>query len=337
MQDKKNYVEWLRVISMIAVVFTHIGSTAHTDFSETYYGSYGGVLFQSIVYISHFAVPIFLMISGALLLNPEKEITVEKVLKKYVLRYFWILLIFGWGYAYAELLFDSKRFYLKDVLMSFVNMLQGKSWAHMWYMYMLIGLMLILPLLRAIVKACNDKEKNYLIIVLIVFTSVIPTLTAFTGFSLGISFPISSVYVCYFLLGYVLDNKEIPITKLLVGLSLLCAIILIITAYFNIMNDAEVPFGFYNSPVIMCFSVLIFCIVKEKITITNRFVVFLSNVSFGVYLIDMVWINLAFKVLKVNPILPTPLTGVLIALCSLALSILTTWIMKKLPVLKNLL
>ena len=75
--NKKSYIEWLRVISMCAVIFTHIGSTAHTDFPDTYYGNPGGVLFQSIVYISHFAVPIFMMITGALLLNPEKEIPLK--------------------------------------------------------------------------------------------------------------------------------------------------------------------------------------------------------------------------------------------------------------------
>ena len=102
-QKKKSYIEWLRVISMCAVIFTHIGSTARTDFPDTYYGNSGGVLFQSIVNISHFAVPVFFMISGALLLNTDKEITIEKILKKYILRYCLVLLIFGWAYAYIEL------------------------------------------------------------------------------------------------------------------------------------------------------------------------------------------------------------------------------------------
>ena len=40
--QKKWYMEWLRVISMTAVVFTHIGATAHTDFPDTYYANIGG-------------------------------------------------------------------------------------------------------------------------------------------------------------------------------------------------------------------------------------------------------------------------------------------------------
>ena len=44
MITKKLYIENLRIISMIAVVLTHIGSTAETDFPDSFKFSRGDCL-----------------------------------------------------------------------------------------------------------------------------------------------------------------------------------------------------------------------------------------------------------------------------------------------------
>ncbi len=338
MRKKKSYIEWLRVISMCAVILLHIGSIARTDFPDTQYGHWGGVLFQSISYISHFSVPVFLMITGALMLNPEKEITIEKLLKKYVLRYCLVLLIFGWGYAYIELLFSSKRFIPHELWLSFINMLQGKSWGHLWYLYTLIGIMLILPVMRAVTKACTEKEIFYLIVIFFLFTSILPCITKLTGFSLGIVFPISSVYILYILLGYLLDQKNADINNLVFFIiEFFCVSIFVVTTYFNIMKGMNFHFGLFDSPFIVIFSALLFNQMKHINPQETGLIKFLSSVSFGVYITHMIWINFAFKFLKIDPVLPTPLTGIIVALGTLLLSIVLTWILKKLPVLKTIL
>ena len=334
---KKTYIEWLRVISMAAVVISHIGSTAHSDFPDSYFHSWGGFLFQSIVYLSHFAVPCFFMISGALLLNPEKEMPVAKILKRYVLRYCWILLIFAWGYAYLELLFQSKKFVPADLFTSFCNMLQGKSWAHMWYLYTLVGLMLILPILRAAVRACSKTELHYLLIVLLIFTSILPVILKTTGFSFGIVFPVASVYPLYMILGYLLDNETIKPRGKTYIYEIICVILLVLCAYFHIMQNVALNFGVYNSPIIVVYSVLIFHRVKAWNPKENKTVSFLGSVSFGVYLTHMIWINLAFKLFKLNPLAPTPITGMLMAIVTFILSVILTFILKKIPGFRKLL
>ena len=276
--QKKWYMEWLRVISMTAVVFTHIGATAHTDFPDTYYANIGGVVLQGIVYLSHFAVPIFFMITGALLLNPGKEITIGKIMKKYVLRYSIVLLIFGWGYAYLEMLFISKRFVWADLGISFVNMLQGHSWAHMWYLYTLIGMLLVLPLLRAFIRNYEHKDVLFCLLFLFLFNSIFPIISELTGFKIGIVFPISSVYILYMLLGYVLDSKSFDIKGIWpIILEIFLAGSLIITAYYNNMYGFELPIGAYYSPVIIMYSVILFCLVKSAHLKENRIVDFLSG------------------------------------------------------------
>jgi surface polysaccharide O-acyltransferase-like enzyme len=50
------------------------------------------------------AVPIFIMISGYLLLDPKKDITIKKIIK-YINRMILILLTFGFFYCILENLF----------------------------------------------------------------------------------------------------------------------------------------------------------------------------------------------------------------------------------------
>ena len=69
-------MEYLRVIAMFAVVAIHICITALSDFDN--YSQLDAVLYASVRNVFHFAVPIFFMISGALILPPVKELPLKK-------------------------------------------------------------------------------------------------------------------------------------------------------------------------------------------------------------------------------------------------------------------
>lgn len=88
------YLDYLRVISMLGVVFNHIFVTARTDFSN--HSQNFEILCWCIRGVMHFCVPIFFMISGFLFLNPKKIITIKDLFKKYILKYIFIILTFGW-------------------------------------------------------------------------------------------------------------------------------------------------------------------------------------------------------------------------------------------------
>ena len=79
---------------MLGVIAFHVSKTALTDFSPS---SFEAALFLSVRNVVHFVVPVFFMISSALLLNPRKIITVEYLCKRYLIKYFIILLLFGGG------------------------------------------------------------------------------------------------------------------------------------------------------------------------------------------------------------------------------------------------
>ena len=79
LNQRKNYFDLLRVISSFAVVVIHVTSAAMNTTevsSQTYMAN---ALLNSIM---RWAVPVFFMISGALFLDPKREVTTKKLFTK---------------------------------------------------------------------------------------------------------------------------------------------------------------------------------------------------------------------------------------------------------------
>ena len=346
----KRYIDYLRVVSMLAVVMIHICTTALTDFDDGA-GNWKGVLFVSVINLLHFAVPVFFMISGALLLSPSKEITLERLLKRYVLKYAGVIAIFCWLFAFIEIVFDRHDIRPDYFLESFLNMLQGKTWAHMWYMYTLFGVMLLLPVLRWIVKEAGRKEIFYLTAMLGLFLSVLPFFESFSGFHLGVPFPVASVYMFHMLLGYWIDVGIIRWGNGISAIMIICCCVSLVAAsYLDVMSGAETGVvGNYSSPIMIIFSAALFMLAKNTVCSgripslrsQNRarggVKDILSDCSFGVYIIHMFWINLAYKLFRINPFVPNVFVMmILLWLAVVALSVLAAVIMKRVPLINKI-
>ena len=340
-KKRVSYIEWLRVISMIAVVFNHIGSTAETAFPDTYFKSIGGVLLGAVDWLSHFAVPIFFMISGALLLNPKKDLPLKRLWKRYILRYTLDIVIFGWLFSIMEEVFASQnKGVIKLIGKSFLNMLGGNTWAHMWYLYTLLGIMLILPILRKVTQFQNKVEFKYSLVILFVSLSIIQYIEQLSQIRFGVHLPIDSIYVFYMFVGYYISITDIRIKKETLNILIaFCAVILIIGAYYRIMNVFDSKIGAYYSPVIVIYAICLFTVAKEAslFSHTNKMVETLSNVSFGVYLVHMIFINFVFKFLEINPTMLYGTVGIIIAIVVFGISILCVAIGKKIPVIRCIL
>src|SRR5690606_6440431 len=132
-----DYLNKLRVCATVGVIIIHIFSSIS--------GYYGTVLFQSEYYSStifrnlwQWSVPTFVMISGAIFLDSHKDVTIKRLLSKYVPRIMLALFVFGVPYAFLEIFFNSGyKFHLNQVLTAFWNVFLGKTWDHMWYLYMI--------------------------------------------------------------------------------------------------------------------------------------------------------------------------------------------------------
>ena len=342
---KKAYIEFMRVFSMIAVILIHIFVTARTSFEHhKWYEEYISVV---ISHILHFAVPVFFMITGALFLQKSKEIAVKILYKKYILKYMLTILSFGWIYALMEIVFTNKTIRPVFILRSFLNMVQGNTWEHMWYLYTLIGILIILPIIKTIVN--SDKNENhilrYTLIVLMCNSFIIKFCEGLLDVKIGINIPISSEFIVYMILGYLIDTKKIQSKKKLNCITILVSVAtIIILDFLNIkygMGKLQ-KFGDYNSPIILIMSLAIFLNSKEKWENTEeikcKMIKTLSQDSFGIYIIHMFWINLLYKLIGFNIYGKMLFFKVVFAFTfTLILSFVMIEIMKRVPFFKKIL
>ena len=154
------------------------------------------------------------------------------------------------------------------------------------------------------------------------------------------------------LLGYWIDTEVIHwkngINVAVIGG---CCLVLIISSYFSVMEKVDIGFtaGYY-SPVMIVFAIALFVLIrnislnlkpdtetKPKNRIGVGLINLLSRCSFGVYIVHMFWINLAYKFLRINPFVPNALLMmILLWVAVLVLSVLTTMLMKKIPFLNRI-
>jgi len=79
------YFDFLRIIAALSIMLAHIVIYYNNLIGKYYYSFY---LYKDI---TGYSIPIFVMISGAIFLNPAKKINIDNILKKYIPR---IMIVF---------------------------------------------------------------------------------------------------------------------------------------------------------------------------------------------------------------------------------------------------
>ena len=151
-------------------------------------------------------VPLFVMASGFLLLSPEKTDEPLSVFFKKRLSRIGLPFIF-WGITYF-----AWRFLVNDEAFAYGSIIQGFNtgpYYHFWFLYMLIGLYLITPILRVVVAHSERKIIKYFLAVWFLGTAVIPLLNLQPSFSLDSNLFVFVGWIGYFLLGAFLKSVKI--------------------------------------------------------------------------------------------------------------------------------
>lgn len=348
--DRKNHFDYLKVIATFSVILAHVCSTALGAFENSSMSSLNEEVYYGIYFvlrnITRYAVPVFLMITGALFLDKRKEITIDKLLKKYILKYTIVVIVFSWVFAMANMYVRTRQISLENILLSFQMMIENKSWEHMWYMYALIGVMLIIPLIKKFVCYSTEYEIRYIIIVSLIFVSLVPFLNSILSIKIGIQFPIASIYVVYVLIGYYISNKKSRLNNLkyLAILSLSMTIVAM-SSMLSKLKGIDIEYIIhYSSPFIVMMSYSLFSIVcniydeNPNIFKNNRFISIVSKNSLGIYIIHMGWVHVIYSVLDYNPFVYVPiLNAIFLVIVVFILTFISVMIMKKIPYIKNML
>lgn len=329
--------EWLRAFAAIAVIVIHTVNSALIMFGHTA-SELELLLYQCMKNLVWWGVPCFLMITGSLLLNENRVISLDKLFKKYILRMIYVLFLFGTVFSWIEIVFDSGKVSLLQIPTAFLYVVQGKTWAHMWYIYCLIGLYLLLPVFKIIVERLEKKEFLYVLLVLFLF-GFVARIGEPMGFELGIDIPIEAVYSFWLLMGGAWNKAyfKCNVKKALI-LFITSSFILIATTIVEYYLKISLSCFYGYAGIIVAIQALsIFMLVNslEDICI-KKYLEEIADKSFGIYLVHMFFINILYKVFKINPFDTSLLVGVVLVLVILCLSYIATCVMKRMPIIKKI-
>lgn len=347
---RKQFLDVLRVLATCAVVLMHVltGATDVTDASIV--PEYRSLLL-SVMDLVTWCVPIFLLISGYLFLNPERTLTYPVMIKKYCRRIALAILLFGVPYAASELVVTERTFRIMMIPEALKMTLTGHTWSHMWYLYLILFLYLITPLLKKVLRVLPVWGVAAVMAVIFLGSSVAPFLNKVLDVNSIPVLPDGGVYFLYYLCGYFFAVREVCVDK---GRNVWLTVAVAVLALGMILSRTLAGFSIqmaYNYPFTVLLAVLLFAagwngsIKKHRLPWQEA-----GALSFAVYLVHPVYVNLLYKFVKITPFTVLEQCGVqsvaagqtvlillLAAFCLvvLALATATAWVLRKIPVLRK--
>lgn len=346
--DRIVYFDYLRVFAIIAVIFVHVAAFNWYDVDVT---SFDWQIYNIYDSFFRWCVPVFCMISGSLFLS--KNVDTKSLYTKYIPRL--VVSYCVWSVFYAVLLplcsavvKNDFSFSLKSVLL---NMIGGSY--HMWFIPMIIGIYICIPILKQIVLDKNITK--YFLIVSFVFSFLIPQIVNLcndfaVGVVSGLVNNLNSIvnnmnihlvlgYSFYFILGYWLSNIELikkqRLFFYLLGLvGFVSTIVLTAVISYKTQDACDTYYDYFNINVLFE-TVAVHTFIKyrrfenEKI---NLFFSKLSNYSFGAYLIHVFVIFLldlfGLNTLNFTFVISVPVISIVVVVISFVLSFVMNCIPK---------
>lgn len=331
------YFDYLRIIAIFSVVVLHV-TTVNWDSGDV--RSFSWQVHNFYDAIVRWGVPVFVMISGALFLGKPQPL--QKLYGKNILRIVATFAVWSTLYAFWRQFITHNNPSLKGLVK---EILLGHY--HLWFLFMIVGLYIVVPFLNKIVE--NDKTAWYFVILSLVFAFVIPQCAQliglrFDGASNIINQLISKLdlhmvlgYTGYYVLGYMLNKtvikKKHEIIIYLLGFVGL-AFTVVVSTLLSVHSQTPVITIFSNmTPNVFLVSVAVFTFAKQHwnkpaaSAFTQRTLPFLSQCTFGVYLIHPFFIEGLSKFANLsttsfNPIISVPVLSVAVFAVSFLVSAL---------------
>jgi len=345
------YADLLRVLASIAVVVLHI-SAGWLD--QTTVGSSSWTVLITYDALTRWCVPMFVMLSGAFLLDPKKGVNLKDIFLKYILRILIALLVWGTFYAVASYLLSGGQFSWDGVLSALRKVLWADTHYHLWFLYMMIGLYLLTPVLRAFVRGASRRDLHWFFLLVFLFYSLLPVLQILFPVRMALPsawtnrFNIHLVlgYVGYYVAGYYLKNYTLG--RLPEFIIYILGILGGVATVWGTLSLSERAGSFcstlfeYRAPNVLFMAVAVFVLFRYVLGVSEersrrQRLGGVARISFGIYLIHEFFIMLLrefdISTLSFNPVVSVPVLSAAVFLCAF----LVAWLISKIPLLGRLL
>lgn len=334
-----DFSDAVRAYASVSVVMLHV--LFSEDWTSDTAAWWVADVFHSIVKP---AVPLFVMISGAFLLDPAKEFSFVKFWKGRLPRVF--LPFLAWVVVYAVwTIFHSHEWPALELPR---RLYEGSVAAHFWYVYMLIGLYLALPLLRRFMAAATQWDIVYFIVLWQVGMSLIP------NFGGGGDIVVATGFTGYFIGGYWLRKAEFRVSpKLVFGAAVACMVLNtvllhVLASHTEGYFDEDYSMMSDQGPTVALLTFLLYYLLRvlpyDRGALASgpvvRVVKVLSVTGYGMYLIHPLMMHLMHEGwfgFNVTGWTITPVVGIPLATCvTVAVTLALMYLLNLVPYLRVL-
>lgn len=332
------HYDCLRTLACILIVGIHVTDGIVITEEIFNYQWWFKIISQTIFRVG---LPVFFILSGALILN-NKEEKLSSFYKKRFIKIGVPLLLFSLFYLfinkYGTTIFEPSTFIvaIKQILAKYVE-------GHLWFVYTILGLYIVVPFIKVMLNNLSDKMLIDLI-VLIIIIRIIYTYLPAIGINIGISKIMFFSWLDYFIVGYFLtkDISTIYYKKIEIA-----GFISFILSIFILRNLPNFNIGLYDmSPTMFFMASTLFIIFEKNRTVINSNkkwyypIHILSKYSFTIYLIHRYVLDNILNSNGINAsfhgiILGTTITIVLTLIISLFIAIVVDNIIMN-PIIKFL-
>jgi surface polysaccharide O-acyltransferase-like enzyme len=346
-------VDLIRAIAIVGVILYHaagdwtITIQQMNQMNQSNFTSWAVVdVYQTL---GRIGVPLFVMVTGALLLQPAKNESLSAFFKKRWARIglpwiFWGGAYFAWDFLIMHIPFTSTVIVM--------GILDG-PYSQFWYLYMLLGLYLLTPILRIFLDHADQTMIKYFVILWFLGVAVIPVFGLLSStYQLNTNVFTITGFVGYFVLGTYLLTVQARRSTLSIFMILGIALTAIGTYVLAATVGGTEMYFFqqYLSPTLILASIMVFLLLVKIQTFSvqkeidpskgNKLIKIISENTLAIFLFHVIvleslqngYLGFAINNSTINPVIGVPLLTVIVLFVSLAIILL----LKKIPYLKKL-
>ena len=351
------YVDLLRITATFGVIILHVAASRWYVTPVTSADWQIMNIYDSLV---RWTVPAFVMISGVFHLKPNKQditfkeemrITYKKIFKIICALVFWGT-IYNITNSLGKYVFDNEPFTIYEIIKIPAAIIFGPVWIHLWFLYMLIGLYLLTPIFRILIKNCKQEHIEYFLMLFFIIGTCIPLINAFSIYipafkGKQIFFPVHELtgFISYYIAGYYFAHNKIKDkTKTFIYIFAVLSILFTIagTSIESLYKKeaADTLYGYLlpNAMFITYGAFLLFKQLFENMEFSEKIkmiIVKISKNTFGIFLVHVLVIQILDRIgintLIITPILSIPLISILVMI----MSQIVTIIISKVPILNK--
>ena len=342
---RKVHIDIFRFIAMFLVMYCHTGDRAVNHYHIP--GSKISLLLCIAARVFAIASPsMYFFISGGLLLSKEESI--KDVLKKRVLRYVIVMIVFK-AFQLVYLLMTNPEYaanpaYKTNPVRTVFNILYSQDVVtQYWFIHAYLAFLLLLPILRILAQNMKDRHFMYLLMLFFILNVGLVIIEYFLKLDrIDLSISIFEEILFYPLVGYFIISRlgdRVNNKKFLTYLNISGFMLYIFDVYYGYRNYAEGNGPHLITGLVPLWAIIIYCDIKylcDKTDLGSRkfsgFISFCAAASLVTYLLDPQLHRITEIVYDKTYLKITWFpAAVLWCFSALAIGIVIGWILRQIP------